>query len=201
MTQRQIARVTGAYVALIGNYLESDLDHDLDLDPSLRLKDQIRSDLDHDEEDVETRFRTLAAKYGIDLEDVELSTIERNMFWFVQNLDTVRYPAAYIRKMVRDCGVRRRVGFQPPASSTCSTDRTQQRKAEDSEEKETTEIYGYPVEELDKMAPYLDYSTYSAISAVLPASSRILFRSFEDVRSSRAKTRVFLAEGKKRGVL
>ena len=190
MTQRQIARVTGAYVALIGNYLESDLDHDLDLDPSLRLKDQIRSDLDHDEEDVETRFPTLAAKYGIDLEDVELSSIERNMVWFVSNLDTIRYPAAYIRKMVRDCGVRRRVGFQPTKPP-----------AEVEEETEITEIYGYKVEELDQMAVYLDYSTYTAILDVLPSSSRIMFRSLEDVRSSRAKTRVFLAEGKKRGVL
>lgn len=190
MTRTEMSTVTGAYLALIGNYLESDLDHDLDLDPSLRLKDQIRSDLDHDEEDVETKFRTLAAKYGIDLEDVELSTIERNMFWFVQNLDTVRYPAAYIRKMVRDCGVRKRIGFQPS-----------KQPPEEEEEKETTEIYGFPVEELDQLASFLDSRTYSAISAVLPASSRILFRSLEDVRSSRAKIRVFLAEGKKRGVL
>jgi hypothetical protein len=190
MTQRQIARVTGAYVALIGNYLESDLDQDHDLDLKVLDQDQIRSDPESKEEDVETRFRTLAAKYGIDLEDVELSTIERNMFWFVNNLETVRYPAAYIRKMVRDCGVRRRVGFQPSKQQTA-----------DSEEKETTEIYGYPVEELDQLASFLDNRTYSAISAVLPSSSRILFRSLEDVRSSRAKTRVFLAEGKKRGVL
>lgn len=190
MTQNEMSLVTGAYMALIANYSGSDLDQDHDLDPSLRLKDQIRSDPDLEQDDVETKFRTLAAKYGIDLEDVELSSIERNMVWFVSNLDTIRYPAAYIRKMVRDCGVRRRVGFQPP-----------ERKAEDSEEKETTEIYGYPVEELDQLASFLDSRTYSAISAVLPSSSRILFRSLEDVRSSRAKTRVFLAEGKKRGVL
>lgn len=186
MTQRQIASVTGAYLALIGEWSGSDLDQDHDLDPNLRLKD-----LDQDlEQDIETRFRDLARKYGIELDDVELSSIERNMVWFENNLDTIRYPAAYIRKMVRDCGRRKRVGFQPP-----------ERKAEDSEEKETTEIYGYPVEELDAMFPYFDYSTYTAILDHLPASSRILFRSFEDVRSSRPKLRVFLAEGKKRGVV
>jgi len=190
MTQREIARVTGAYLALIASCSGSDLDQDHDLDLKVLDQDQIRSDPESEEQDVETKFRTLAAKYGIDLEDVELSTIERNMFWFVNNLETVRYPAAYIRKMVRDCGVRRRVGFQPSKQQTA-----------DSEEKETTEIYGYPVEELDQLASFLDSRTYSAISAVLPSSSRILFRSLEDVRSSRAKTRVFLAEGKKRGVL
>lgn len=190
MTKNMMSLVTGAYMALIGEWSGSDLDQDQDLDLNLRLKDQDQDlDLDQDQ-DVETRFRMLAKKYGIDLEEVELSTIERNMFWFVQNLDTIRYPAAYIRKMVRDCGTRKRVGFQPSKPTK-----------PDSEDVEITEIYGYPVEELDAMAPYLDYSTYSAISAALPSSSRILFRSYEDVRSSRAKLRVFLAEGKKRGVL
>ena len=190
MTRNMMSLVTGAYMALIGEWSGSDLDQDHDLDLKVLDQDQIRSDPDGKEQDVETKFRMLATKYGIDLEDVELSTIERNMFWFVNNMDTVRYPAAYIRKMVRDCGMRKRVGFQPTKPAK-----------QDSEEQQVTEIYGYPVEELDAMAPYLDYSTYSAISAALPSSSRILFRSFEDVRSSRAKLRVFLAEGKKRGVL
>lgn len=190
MTKNEMAMVTDAYLALIGEWSQ---DQDQDLDS--RLKDQIRSDLDlvkekEQDQDVETKFRTLAAKYGIDLDDVELSTLERNMFWFVQNLDTIRYPAAYIRKMVRDCGVRKRVGFQPSKPTK-----------PDSEETEITEIYGYPVSELDDMSRYLDYSTYTAILDHLPASSRIIFQSYEDVRSSRAKTRVFLAEGKKRGVI
>jgi len=186
MTKTEMSTVTGAYLALIGNYLESDLDQDHDLDPNLRLKD-----LDQDlEQDIETRFRDLARKYGIELDDVELSSIERNMVWFENNLDTIRYPAAYIRKMVRDCGVRKRIGFQPS-----------KQPPKEEEETETTEIYGYKVEDLDAMFPYFDYSTYTAILDHLPASSRILFRSFEDVRSSRPKLRVFLAEGKKRGVV
>jgi len=190
MTQKQMAMVTGAYLALLENWSRSDLDQDQDLDS--RFKDQ---DLDlvkeqDQKEDLETRFRMLAKKHGIDLEDVDLSTLERNMFWFVQNLDTIRYPAAYIRKMVRDCGARKRVGFQPSKQTP-----------KEEEETEITEIYGYPVSELDDMSRYLDYSTYTAILDHLPASSRIIFQSYEDVRSSRAKTRVFLAEGKKRGVV
>ena len=190
MTRNMMSLVTGAYMGLIRGHLADDLDQDQDLDQdlSLRLKDQIRSDLD--QEDVETKFRTLAAKYGIDLEEVELSTLERNMFWFVQNLDTIRYPAAYIRKMVRDCGVRKKVGFQPS-----------KQPPKEEEETEITEIYGYPVEELDQLASFFDSRTYTAISMALPSSSRILFRSYDDVLSSRAKLRVFLAEGKKRGVL
>ena len=190
MTQTEIARVTGAYLALIASCSGSDLDQDHDLDLKVLDQDQIRSDSERKEQDIETRFRDLARKYGIELDDVELSSIERNMVWFENNLDTIRYPAAYIRKMVRDCGRKKRVGFQPP-----------ERKADEDSEVEVTEIYGYPVEELDKMFPYFDYSTYTAILDHLPASSRILFRSFEDVRSSRPKLRVFLAEGKKRGVV
>lgn len=190
MTQSQLATVTGAYMALIQEWSGSDLDQDHDLDLKVLDQDQIRSDPESEEQDIETKFRTLAAKYGIDLEDVELSTIERNMFWFVNNLDTVRYPAAYIRKMVRDCGVRKKVGFQPS-----------KQPPKEEEDTEITEIYGYPVEELDQLANFFDIRTYSAISAALPSSSRILFRSYEDVRSSRAKLRVFLAEGKKREVI
>lgn len=190
MTLQTLQQVTGAYLSMIRAELDrSDQIIDHDLDPSLTDKDQIRSDLDQGN-NVETKFRVLAAKHGIDLEDVELSTIERNMFWFVNNIESVRYPAAYIRKMVRDCGARKRIGFQPS-----------KKLAEDSEEKEVTEIYGYPVEDLDKMAPYFDYSTYTAILDALPAATCILFRSFEEVRSSRVKLRVLLAEGKRRGVL
>ena len=188
MTLKEMSMVTGAYMALIGSHLADDLDQDQDLD---LVKER--------EEDLETRFRMLAKKHGIDLEDVDLSTLERNMFWFVQNLDTIRYPAAYIRKMVRDCGVRKRVGFQPSKPTIAHPAVIPTKPA--SEDVEITEIYGYPVEELDQLASFFDSRTYSAISAVLPASSRILFQSYEDVRSSRAKTRVFLAEGKKRGVL
>lgn len=191
MTQQTLAYVTGAYLSMIREELDrSDPDLDHDLDPSLTDRDQIRSDLDLDHDNLESKFRDLARKYGIDLDDVELSTIERNMFWFVNNLDTIRYPAAYIRKMVRDCGVRRKIGFQPSKPTKPA-----------SEESEVTEIYGYPVEDLDGMAKYFDYATYTAIFDHLPASSRILFRSFENLRSSRSKMRVFLAEGKKRGIV
>ena len=190
MTKNMMAMVTGAYMALLENWSGSDLDQDQDLDLKSDYKDQDQDqDQDHDL-GIEAKFRDLARKYGIELDAVELSTIERNMFWFVQNLDTIRYPAAYIRKMVRDCGKRKRVGFQPTKPAK-----------QDSEEQQVTEIYGYPVTELDDMSRYLDYSTYTAILEHLPASARILFDSFEDVRSSRAKTRVLLAEGKKRGVV
>jgi len=190
MTQTEMSTVTGAYLALIGNYLESDLDQGHDLDSRLLDQDQDLDLVKEQEEDLERRFRTLAKKYGVDLEDVELSTLERNMFWFCNNLETIRYPAAYIRKMVRDCGVRKKVGFQPS-----------KQPPKEEEDTEITEIYGYPVEELDQLANFFDIRTYSAISAALPSSSRILFRSYEDVRSSRAKLRVFLAEGKKREVI
>lgn len=191
MTQQTLAYVTGAYLSMIREELErSDLDQDHDLDPSLTDKDQIRSDLDLHPHDVETEFRLLAKKHGIDLDEVELSSIERNMFWFVNNFETIRYPAAYIRKMVRDCGVRRKIGFQPS-----------KKLAEDSEESEVTEVYGYNVEMLDEWAKNLDNDAYISILAALPPTARVLFPSLAKVKETRAKTRVFIAEGMKRGVL
>lgn len=190
MTQQTLAYVTGAYLSMIREELErSDLDQDHDLDPSLTDKDQIRSDLDHGN-NVETKFRMLAAKHGIDLEDVELSTIERNMFWFVNNFEAIRYPAAYIRKMVRDCGARKRIGFQPTKPAK-----------QESEESEVTEVNGYDVEILDRWAVNLDNDAYIAILAALPTTSRVLFPSLEKVLESKAKTRVFIAAGMQRGVI
>lgn len=190
MTLQTLQQVTGAYLSMIRAELDrSDQIIDHDLDPSLTDKDQIRSDLDHGN-NVETKFRMLAAKHGIDLEDVELSTIERNILWFVKNIDSVRYPAAYIRKMVRDCGARKRIGFQPTIPAK-----------QESEESEATEVYGYDVETLDKWAVNLDNDAYISILAALPPTARVLFPSLAKVKETRAKTRVFIAEGMKRGVL
>lgn len=190
MTQTEMFLVTGAYLALIGSRSGSDQDLDHDLDPSLTDTDQIRSDHDLDPHDVETEFRLLAKKHGIDLDEVELSSIERNMFWFVNNFETIRYPAAYIRKMVRDCGVRRKIGFQPSKNL-----------AEDSEESEVTEVYGYDVEILDQWAVNLDNDAYISILSSLPPTARVIFPSLAKVLETKAKTRVFIAEGMKRGVI
>lgn len=191
MTQQTLAYVTGAYLSMIREELErSDQDQDQDLDHDLKLdiKDQ---DQDQDQDhNVETKFRMLAKKHGIDLEDVELSTIERNMYWFVQNIDTVRYPAAYIRKMVRDCGARKRIGFQPTKPAK-----------QESEESEVTEVYGYDVQMLDEMSQWLDNDAYIAILEALPPTARVLFPSLSKVKQNKAKTRVFIAEGMKRGVI
>jgi len=191
MTQQTLAYVTGVYLSMIREELDrSDPDLDHDLDPSLTDTDQIRSDHDLDPHDVETEFRLLAKKHGIDLDEVELSSIERNMFWFVNNFETIRYPAAYIRKMVRDCGVRRKIGFQPSKNL-----------AEDSEESEVTEVYGYDVEILDQWAVNLDNDAYISILSSLPPTARVLFPSLAKVLETKAKTRVFIAEGMKRGVI
>ena len=190
MTLQTLQQVTGAYLSMIRAELDrSDQIIDHDLDPSLTDKDQIRSDLDQGN-NVETKFRVLAAKHGIDLEDVELSTIERNMFWFVNNFETIRYPAAYIRKMVRDCGARKRIGFQPTKPAK-----------QESEESEVTEVYGYDVQMLDEMSQWLDNDAYISILEALPPTARVLFPSLAKVKETRAKTRVFIAEGMKRGVL
>ncbi|MFA6692111.1 MAG: hypothetical protein WCR98_09065 [Saccharofermentanales bacterium] len=191
MTKYEMSRVTSAYLALIESWSGSDQDQDLDLDQDLNVinKDQIRSDLDQGN-NVETKFRMFAAKHGIDLEDVELSTIERNMFWFVNNIESVRYPAAYIRKMVRDCCVRKKIGFQPTKPAK-----------QESEESEVTEVYGYDVEILDQWAVNLDNDVYISILAALPPTARVLFPSLSKVLETKAKTRVFIAEGIKRGVI
>ena len=190
MTQQTLAYVTGAYLSMIRAELDrSDQDQDLDLDHNHIDKDQIRSD--RSDQSNESVFRSLCHQVGIDVTDVDLRGIDRNITWFLANRENVRSPKAYIMRMIRDCPPlpKKPVGFRVPYPET-ETPLT-----------ETTEVYGYDVAMLDELAAWLDNDAYNRILAALPSSSRVLFRSLSIVKESTAKTRVFIAEGLKRGVL
>lgn len=190
MTQQTLAYVTGAYLSMIRAELDrSDLDqdHDHDLDPNLTDKDQIRSD----DQSNESAFRSICHRVGIDVTDVDLRGIDRNINWFLANRENVRSPKAYIMRMIRDCPPlpKKSIGFRVPDTEA------------EAPETETTEVYGYDVAMLDEFTGWLDNELYNRILAALPSSSRVLFRSLPKVLESKAKTRVFIAEGLKRGVM
>lgn len=190
MTQQTLAYVTGAYLSMIRAELDrSDLDHDLDLDHNHIDKDQIRSD--RSDQSNESVFRSVCHQVGVDVTDVDLRGIDRNINWFLANRENVRSPKAYIMRMIRDCPSlpKKPVGFRVPDPEI------------ETPETETTEVYGYDVAMLDEMAAWLDNEAYSRILAALPPSSKVLFRSLPKVLESKAKTRVFIAEGLKRGVM
>ena len=190
MTQQTLAYVTGAYLSMIRAELDrSDLDHDLDLDHNHIDKDQI--DQIRSDQSNESVFRSICHRVGIDVTDVDLRGIDRNINWFLANRENVRNLKAYIMRMIRDCPLKKPVpvGFRVPDPDT------------ELPETETTEVYGYDVAMLDEMAAWLDNEAYSRILAALPPSSKVLFRSLPKVLESKAKTRVFIAEGLKRGVM
>lgn len=190
MTQQTLAYVTGAYLSMIRAELDrSDLDQDHDLDHNHIDKDQIRSDLDP--QSSESVFRSICRQVGVDVTDVDLRGIDRNINWFLANRENVRSPKAYIMRMIRDCPLKKPVpvGFRVPEPET------------ETPETETTEVYGYDVAMLDEFSGWLDNDLYNRILAALPSSSRVLFRSLPKVLESKAKTRVFIAEGLKRGVM
>jgi len=190
MTQQTLAYVTGAYLSMIRAELDrSDLDQDHDLDHNHIDKDQIRSDLDP--QSSESVFRSICRQVGIDVTDVDLRGIDRNINWFLANRESVRSPKAYILRMIRDCPPlpKKPVGFRVPEPEI------------ETPETEITEVYGYEVAMLDEQAAWLDNEAYSRILAALPPSSKVLFRSLPEVLESKANTRVFIAEGLKRGVM
>lgn len=190
MTQQTLAYVTGAYLSMIRAELDrSDLDHDLDLDHNHCDKDQIRSD--RSDQTSESAFRTICHQVGIDVTDVDLRGIDRNINWFLANRENVRSPKAYIMRMIRDCPSlpKKSIGFRVPDPEI------------ETPQAETTEVYGYDVAMLDEFVGWLDNDLYNRILAALPPSSRVLFRSLPKVLESKAKTRVFIAEGLKRGVM
>ena len=190
MTQQTLAYVTGAYLSMIRAELDrSDLDLDHDLDHNHIDKDQIRSD--RSAQSNESVFRSICHQVGIDVTDVDLRGIDRNINWFLANRENVRSPKAYILRMIRDCPSlpKKPVGFRVPDPET------------ETPETETTEVYGYDVALLDEFTSWLDKDLYNRIISALPSSSRVLFRSLPAVLESKAKTRVFLAEGLKRGVM
>ena len=190
MTQQTLAYVTGAYLSMIRAELDrSDQDLDLDLDHNHIDKDQIRSD--RSDQSNESAFRSICHQVGIDVTDVDLRGIDRNINWFLANRENVRSPKAYIMRMIRDCPLKKPVpvGFRVPDPEI------------ETPETEITEVYGYNVALLDEFAGWLDNDLYNRILAALPPSSRVLFRSLSKVKESQAKTRVFIAEGLKRGVM
>jgi len=192
MYPRTIMMVAAAYTSMIQSYLgqDQDQDQDHDLDLNQLDKDQIRSD--QSDLSSEERFIRIASSEGVDLSVFDLSGIERNIYWFLNNREKVRSPRAYIIKMVKDCPPKRpkaEVGFKPPVQK------------KDPDNAETTEVYGYSVEILDEWSEKLDNEAFRAILSALPQHSRVLFPTLSNVRESRAKSRVFIAEGLKRGVL
>lgn len=190
MTQQTLAYVTGAYLSMIREELNrSDLDLDHDLDLNLSDKDQIRSD--QIDQSNETAFRSICRQVGVDVTDVDMRGIDRNINWFLTNRENVRSPKAYIMRMIRDCPSlpKKSIGFRVPET------------VPETSEDETTEVYGYNVETLDAWAKNLDNEAFRAILAALPSSAKVLFPSLSKVKQSKAKTRVFIAEGMKRGVI
>ena len=119
MTQQTLAYVTGAYLSMIRAELDrSDLDQDHDLDHNHIDKDQIRSD--RSDQSNESAFRSICHQVGVDVTDVDLRGIDRNINWFLANRENVRSPKAYIMRMIRDCPPlpKKPIGFRVPDPET-----------------------------------------------------------------------------------
>ena len=196
MNQSNIKLITDWYINLYGQTTckgtvvdqdDLDQDHDQDL-----LHKGSRSDLDQDHDhDPLNWFRKYAKSHGVDTEGLDLTNIKRNATWLKEHYEDIKYPKAYILKMISGCGPEKPqpkppVGFQPP-------------KKED--DKPITEIYGFQISEIDQLRPYLDKPTWQRVFSQLPEATRFLFRPYEAVIESEHKSRILIAEGLKRGLL
>lgn len=196
MNQNNIKMVTDWYINLYsqtckGNTVVDHDDQDQDHDPDLLHK---RSDQDQDQDqdhDPVSWFKKYTKQIGIEVDGLDISGIRRNITWLKDNHAGIRYPKAYILKMISGCGPEKPtpkpVGFQPPPKKD--------------ENQPITEIYGFPIHEIDELRPYLDKPTWQRVFCQLPDSTKFLFRPYDDVIKSEHKSRILIAEGLKRGLL
>lgn len=196
MNQSNIKLITDWYINLYGQTCKGNTvvdhdDQDQDHDPDL-LHKRLDQDQDQDQDhDPVSWFKKYTKQIGIEVDGLDISGIRRNITWLKDNHAGIRYPKAYILKMISGCGPEKPqpklpVGFQPP-------------KKED--DKPITEIYGFQISEIDQLRPYLDKPTWQRVFCQLPDSTKFLFRPYEDVIKSEHKSRILIAEGLKRGLL
>lgn len=142
-----------------------------------------------------SNFVSYCLANGVDPTYYDLKAIDRNITWVMANQDKISNPKAYINRILSSAPPR--IGFAPGGSIS----RPNPSKYDDAVvEGPVTQVYGYPVEELDELIPYIDNRTFGQIKTALGIGA-VMFKSYEEVMGNSAKLRVLIAEGKKRGIL
>lgn len=132
------------------------------------------------------------AREFIDISGKDVDKLERNIVYVMQNIDSIRSPRQYVKKIISGCPDKRvDVGFRPSSDKSLLP----------VEDAPVTEILGIPIDEVDEAAARISAVNYSDLLSVIPSFSVFLFRNFDAVMKDTAKLRTLAAYGLQKGVL
>ena len=121
------------------------------------------------------KFRDIASQNGINLASIDLSSISRNIDWFLMNSSSIMSKANYIRKMVAGLPEKPSVGFQVPSPAPVPED--------------DTKCLGYDIELVCRVIPLITREIFLEARTFVP-SWKSLFSSWHDVQKNPFKIRV-----------
>lgn len=132
----------------------------------------------------EVKFRAIAKDSGVDLDMYDLSSIQRNITWFVEHSGTINQPQKYIQRMISE--LKPQTGFR-------------QRPIPDPPKEDDTKCMGYDIDLLDRYLPDLDSSIFQMVRHLIPGHEQV-FKNWESVCDSTMKKRVVAAYCFKQGI-
>ena len=192
MNQQTLKLVTDWFVQLVS--IGSDQigsDHNQDCKGS----DQIRSDQCQSGSD-DSGWRSWLVDFcnseGINYHGKDLGGLSRSVDWVRRNPDKIRFPRAYIQKIIDSAPVQTHEVVNKVYNFP-------EKKVEESTE--VTEIMGYPIDEIDRAVDQITDDNFSDILRVLPSTSLILFRDRAQTFGSQVKLRMMAAYALEKGVL
>lgn len=133
-----------------------------------------------------------ALRLGVNIGGLDLRGISRNIDWFRSHQDTIRYPEAYMKKMIAGCGPKTGFSVSRPARENAV-------KIDEPKEDEGM-IMGVKKEEVEDKMIYWDLQTYKQIRPKLEPYGK-MFQTYESCSESLMKKRVAVAIAIKEGVL
>lgn len=192
MNQQTLKLVTDWFVQLVS--IGSDQigsDHYQDCKGS----DQIRSDQCQSGSD-DSGWRSWLVDFcnseGINYHGKDLGGLARSVDWVRRNPDKIRFPRAYIQKIIDSAPVQTHEVVNKVYNLP-------EKKVEESTE--LTHILDIPIDEIDRAVEKITDDNFSDILRVLPSASLILFRDRAQTFGSQVKLRMMAAYALEKGVL
>lgn len=175
----RLNNIENSQSSILNHLLKSSYHSDSETDQirsQSRSSDQIRSDqISNSYSNGFEKFREHALSLGIDLSDIDLSSIGRNIDWYLINSNKVLSKANYIKKMVVGLPPKRKVGFTTAKPEP--------------ETEDPSKCMGLDIAMVNDRMPYMDERTYNQTKELIP-NWKSLFASWDECKGNQFKLRV-----------
>lgn len=192
MNKQTLKLVTDWFVQLVSlgsDQIGSDLNHDC------KGSDQIRSIQSQSGSD-DSGWRSWLVNFcdseGINYHGKDLCGLARSVDWVRRNPDKIKYPRAYIQKIIDSAPQK--------TEEIVNKVYTSPKKIEE-ESTELTEILDIPISKIDEAVAKINDDNFSDLLCLLPPTSLLLFRDRESTFASISRLRIMAAYAITNGVL